>query len=373
MERQQNHYRTVLETANQSVEDESLVTDIPLWEIPKPKVQQQIEEGGIFDSVLGQQVGDTAAQINFFQFCRILESLLDQDTAGGLQGVVRFRRVKSLSFPAGEIAEVEHVPEYRLPSVRTTFLGLYGVDAVLPDYFFNDIATNTEGSESLAAFLDIFNHRISILFYQAWLKYRYPFQFTFGGSDDLSLSLLHLIGQTTKGDALGHNILSNPILDSKILGLLSVFHQRTRTSDGVKSIVKYISPNAAVNVTEFCQQWINLDGDRQLGNAPLRLDGGSAVLGRRIKDYNHLIDVDITPTRFEAVQELLPKEPLHQRLMELLKIYLGHRLDASIYLNIKKEWIPQAKLSSVHILGINTGLGRGKADKRIKVGNCRLG
>lgn len=278
MERQQNHYRTVLETANQSAEDESLITDIPLWELPKPKVQQQTEEGGIFDSTLGQQIEGDAAQMNFFQFCRVLESLLDREvTDGGLHEAVRFRRVKSLSFPAGEIAEIEHIPEHKLPTVRTTFLGLYGVDAVLPDYFFNDIATNTEGSESLAAFLDIFNHRISILFYQAWLKYRYPFQFAFGGSDDLSLSLLHLIGQTAKQDAFGNKILSNPILDSKVLGLLSVFHQRTRTSDGVKSIVKYISPHAEVKVTEFCQQWVNLDGDQQLGNAPLRLDGGSAA------------------------------------------------------------------------------------------------
>lgn len=312
--------------------------------------------------------------MNFFQFCRVLESLLDREvTDGGLHEAVRFRRVKSLSFPAGEIAEIEHIPEHKLPTVRTTFLGLYGVDAVLPDYFFNDIATNTEGSESLAAFLDIFNHRISILFYQAWLKYRYPFQFAFGGSDDLSLSLLHLIGQTAKQDAFGNKILSNPILDSKVLGLLSVFHQRTRTSDGVKSIVKYISPHAEVKVTEFCQQWVNLDGDQQLGNAPLRLDGGSAALGRRIKDYNHLIHIDITPASFEAIRELLPKEPLHLRLMELLKIYLGHRLDASIYLNIKKQWIPQAKLSSAQILGINTGLGQGKTDKRIKVGNYRFG
>lgn len=100
---------------------------------------------------------------------------------------------------------------------------------------------------------------------------------------------------------------------------------------------------------------------------------GVLLLGRRIKDYNHLIHIDITPASFEAIRELLPKEPLHLRLMELLKIYLGHRLDASIYLNIKKQWIPQAKLSSAQILGINTGLGQGKTDKRIKVGNYRFG
>ena len=35
MERQQNHYRTVLETAHQSAEDNKPTSPIPAWALPK--------------------------------------------------------------------------------------------------------------------------------------------------------------------------------------------------------------------------------------------------------------------------------------------------------------------------------------------------
>ena len=82
----------------------------------------------------------------------------------------------------------------------------------------------------------------------------------------------------------------------------------------------------------------NIGKNRELGKAGLRLDGGSASLGSRIKDHSHLIRIEITPDTFENAQLLLPKQTLHQKLLELLKLYLGCRFDASIYLNIKKQW-----------------------------------
>ena len=337
---------------------------LPLWEIPRNKAQRESGSSEIFQEKLGEFIVRNAATMNFFQFCRVLETLAEGNEEKAVESTVRFRRVKSLSFPSGEIASVEYDAEADLPTVRTTFLGLYGVDAVLPDYFLNDIATHKDGSESLAAFLDIFNHRITTLFFQAWKKYRYPFLFQREGQDDLSRSLLHLIGQGMVNGKFMH-----PLLDSRILGLFSIFYQRTRTKEGIVSIVRYLLPFADVKVKEFQPQWVILEKDRKLGKAGLRLDGESASLGGRIKDYSHLVRIEITPDTFDNAQLLLPKQQLHQKLLELLKLYLGRRFDASVYLNIKKQWIPKSRLEKKQILGINTGLGAMHQDKQIKIAN----
>ena len=364
MERQQNNYHTVLETAHKSAKENNGRQTLPLWEIPRNKSHREGIASEIFQEKLGEFIVRNAATMNFFQFCRVLETLADGAEEKAVESMVRFRRVKSLSFPSGEIASVEYDAEAELPTVRTTFLGLYGVDAVLPDYFLNDIATHKDGSESLAAFLDIFNHRITTLFFQAWKKYRYPFLFQNEWQDDLSRSLLHLIGQGMVNGKFIH-----PLLDSRILGLFSVFYQRTRTKEGIISIVRYLLPFADVTVKEFQPQWVILEKNRELGKAGLRLDGGSASLGSRIKDHSHLIRIEITPDTFENAQLLLPKQTLHQKLLELLKLYLGCRFDASIYLNIKKQWIPQSRLAKKQMLGINTGLGTMHQDKQIKIAN----
>lgn len=368
MERQQSHYRTVLETANLSAEENRPPEIIPSWSIPT--TEQVVAECGenIFSSSLGKHICNNADTMNYFQFCRILETLLPE-TSDGLRAAVRFRRKTSLSFPSGEIASVESAPNGNLPSVRTTFLGLYGVDSILPDYFLSDIATNKEGSSSLAAFLDIFNHRISELFYSAWKKYRYPIQFSYGGIDKLSLSLLHLIGQNIQSKTGREPLLQHALLDSRILGLLGIFHQKTRTAEGICSLVRYLSPSAEVKVSEFQPQWIQLEQPEKLGSKRMKLDKGSAVLGSRIKDHSHLIHIDITPDTFAEAAQFLPGGGNNQTLLQLLKIYLGHRIDAGLYLNIKKQWIPQTQLNAGQMIGINTGLGKSTKDRRIKVGH----
>jgi type VI secretion system protein ImpH len=113
---------------------------------------------------------------------------------------VRFRPQPRVGFPAGEVAAVEFHGEGALfghgtpPTVRTTFMGLYGVDAAMPSHMIDDIVLRTKGHEALEAFLDQFNHRFVTLLYRAWKKYRYPIGFRPGGADPHSRRLLSLAG-----------------------------------------------------------------------------------------------------------------------------------------------------------------------------------
>ncbi len=109
-----------------------------------------------------------ATQMNFMRFCELLElSAPDRAPIGSTDSPtsepVRFRSRARLGFPNREIdaVETDYDDASKSPSIRTTFLGLYGVDARMPSYFIDEVAQNRDGAEPLSAFLDMFHHRMA--------------------------------------------------------------------------------------------------------------------------------------------------------------------------------------------------------------------
>ncbi|STQ59577.1 type VI secretion protein [Pseudescherichia vulneris] len=126
-------------------------------------------------------------RINFYRFCQLLEKSRPEAPALGItlspaDDPVRFRPHPGMGFPVSELKAVEYDEDNpdAPPTVRTTFMGLYGVDSPLPTAWLDDIAQRREGHEAQEAFLDIFNHRILTQFYRIWRKYSYPATFEAG-------------------------------------------------------------------------------------------------------------------------------------------------------------------------------------------------
>ena len=85
------------------------------------------------------QVRHQLPYMNFYRFCQLLEQSLPEMPVPGSdwrvrQEPVRFRPHPGMGFPAGEIRSTEDPEHPHLPpSVRVTFMGLYGVESPLPD------------------------------------------------------------------------------------------------------------------------------------------------------------------------------------------------------------------------------------------------
>lgn len=140
-------------------------------------------------------------RINFYRFCQLLEKRrpgqpLMGATSHPADDPVRFYPHPGMGFPASELRAVEYdeADDCGPPVIRTTFMGLYGVDSPLPTAYLDDIAQRREGHEALQGLLDIFSHRIMTQFYRIWRKYSWPATFEPGGTDRLSQSLLGLAG-----------------------------------------------------------------------------------------------------------------------------------------------------------------------------------
>jgi len=250
--------------------------------------------------------------------------------------------------------------------VRTTFLGLYGVDARMPYHVLDDIATRRDGHEPLSAFLDLFNHRIVTLYYRIWRKYRYPVGFKKGATDRTSQSLLSLVGL-----GIGHVDQRQDLPAARFMGLLGLGGQRTRTAEGLVAVVRLLRPDATVTVDEFFPVIRHLSDPIRMSKTPVPLRSGSLVLGNTVKDRNSTVRIIIAVSAGASILNLLPGGQDHTDLLQMLKVYLGYKLDAEIILRIDPASLPPFRLGDQPTwLGLTAIAGAAPAGQPVDI---RLG
>lgn len=284
-------------------------------------------------------------RMNFYRFCQLLEQISDNQLMGTgespLADPLRFAPSAEMSFPAGELKCIEREPYLNRPTtVRTRFLGLYGVDSVLPPILLDDIVKQKDGYQAMMDFLDLFNHRIITQFYRIWLKYHYPASYISGGKDAISQCLLGLTGLGIKGTS---EQIGTP--SSRFLALLGLVTQQTRTAEGIAGVIKVIVPDCDVEVEEFYPVWVNVPEQAKLGGKGTQLSGNS-VLGKQFMESNQTVLVKIKPRDSRVIEHLLPDGQFHEDVMTLLRAYLGYQIDAQLDLHIPARFLPRTQLVS---------------------------
>ncbi|CAB3801335.1 hypothetical protein LMG28614_05369 [Paraburkholderia ultramafica] len=308
------------------------------------------------DRALLPELLNDAARMNFFRFCELIElAAPDKPPLGTSDSSssepVRFRSRARLGFPNREIDAVEYDPDNPSapPAVRTTFLGLYGVDARMPSYFVDEVAQNRDGAEPMAGFLDLFHHRVVTQYYRVWRKYRYPAGFRSGGTDEISRYLLSFAGL-----GFGAPEIAQAVGPRKLLSMLGLAGQKTRTAEGLAGVLQHAVPDARITVEEFYPVWIRAEGDTPGALGAL---GEGCLLGRGFYDRANTVRVVITPTTRESVLGLMPGRANHRELMALLRFYLGYEARAHLEMHVSPELMPAPQLNSDQVsLGFTTQL-----------------
>ena len=275
-------------------------------------------------------------QINFYRFCQLLEK--QRAAAPGLgttshpgDDVVRFAPHPGMGFPVSELKTIEHHDNGRenIPVVRTTFMGLYGVDSPLPTAFLDDICQGREGHDAMQGFLDIFNHRFLTQFYRIWRKYSYPATFVAGGKDAISGALLGLVGLGIPGTA---EHIATPV--SRFLALLGVLRQPGKTQEGIQAIVTLLAPFTQVIVSPYSLRAVTLRQPAGFyGEQGFLLDNNTP-LGDEVWEANSQLLIAL---HTEDPQEMVgwkPEGELYQDFLVMLRVYLGWRFRARITLTM---------------------------------------
>jgi len=136
---------------------------------------------------LNQKFFDEPYSFEFFQAVRLLERMYPERATIGRDSlpvaeVVRFRSRPTLGFPASEIHELRETDEdftdLRKLEMFVNFMGMVGAIGVLPPHYTELVAERARYRDTaMWAFLDIFSHRAISLFFRAWEKYRFPFDY----------------------------------------------------------------------------------------------------------------------------------------------------------------------------------------------------
>lgn len=309
---------------------------------------------------LTERLAPDINRINFYRFCQLLEQSDPPfpplgSTSSPADDPVRFRPHPGMGFPVSELKNVEQDPDVpdAPPTVRTTFMGLYGVDSPLPTAYLDYIAQRQDGHDALMAFLDIFNHRFITQYYRIWRKYNYPASFEPGAVDNISRCLLGLIGLGIPGS---ENHIATPV--SRFLALLSVMRLPTRTAEGITALVGLLAPQTKATVIPHDPQQVVLSEPSGLSRASRVSLKTRALLGSTGVDVNSQLLLKLYTEDAGEAQGWLPGGQLHTDLLVLLRVYLGWRCQARLQLTLPVSLLPAARLGKHRVQISRTGILR---------------
>ncbi|AOM01652.1 type VI secretion system baseplate subunit TssG [Cobetia marina] len=327
-------------------------------------------------------------RFSFFQLVRLLR--LHYSRAGRLEpelrpheDPLRFRSQLSLNFPASEVSDLVFESETSrsptdqpLTQVQVTFMGLVGPSGVLPRPYTETLIDRHVQlrDDGAHAFFDLFSHRMTALFYQAWQKYRFHIEYERRGETDFERQLLALSGVSGRSAQLlfaGDDALVDENRDnaapSRGLGnqdgrelpreLFSFFAgllgQRPRNQQNLTTLLGSFF-GVPCEVKPFQGRWLDISEPEltRLGQANARL-GQSAVAGKRAWDYQSCVRIAVGPLRLADFRRFLPGGEDHLRMTELIRFYVGPELDFELELQLEPSEVPPARLGGAG--GISLG------------------
>ncbi len=298
---------------------------------------------------------------DFFQAVRLLERSFPSRFGVGRdanpsQEVVHFHNHVSLNFPPSQInklvfqtddqsiekpASEKPTPE-KPAQMSVAFIGMAGVTGVLPTpYTELLIERRRYKDQTLADFLDIFNHRMISLFYRAWEKYRFPIVYERGSEDYFTSYLFDTIGMGTRGL---EQRLSFP--DKALLLYSGLIGQKPHSASAVAAILSDFFQIPA-KIEPFTGQWLRLDPESitRLGQENSRL-GQDTVVGSRVWDQQSKFRLLFGPLDFQTFKEFLPIGSAYQPAIDLTRFLVGQELDFDEQLVLKSTEVPACKLTN---------------------------
>lgn len=324
----------------------------------------------------------------FFQAVRTLETASAQDKSGQYANTqiasaaqpakefVRFRSSNRLHFSGADIVSVTREPNGEQSDsgedqqrwlIDTAFFGLAGAQGVLP-YRLSELLLQQQKhkNHALSDFFDLFNHRATSLFYQAWKKYRLPVTYEAArqgkasSRDPLTQALLCLGGMGTS--ELQYRL---PLSDEALAGLGGMSRSR-KTADELKGIIKALF-DLKVDIEQFKGQWQELDPEvacqlpgPENWNGTNNQLGVSAIIGNYCYHAQSKFSVVVAPLSYKRFMELAPGSRKLEALKSLIRLCSGAELDFDISITTAAARVPPTRLVNeddyTPILGWNTHL-----------------
>jgi type VI secretion system protein ImpH len=311
-------------------------------------------------SEVTQKLSEEPWTFQFFQAVRLLERILpDRSPIGRFvhpsKEIVRINVHPAMAFPASQIQELNWQTG-AAPVLLINFMGLFGPMGMLPTYYTELIRERLRAKDTtIAAFLNIFNHRMVSLFYQAWEKYRFTIAYERGERDRFSHHLLDFIGLGTPGLQDRQKVL-----DDSLLFYSGLFALHARSATALRQVLADYF-DVPVEVEQFVGAWYPLDTTNQCQLEEYQISeqlGIGAVVGDEIWDQGGAMRVRLGPLDIGQYLDFLPEGSAYQPLRAITRFFSGDEIDFEVQLVLKRDDVPACELADevtvVPLLGWST-------------------
>jgi type VI secretion system protein ImpH len=307
------------------------------------------------DLTLYQQLQRTPFRFGFLLTLRRLDCLHHDRPPTGLavragDEPLRLGQYPGLDFPAANMHSCEPTADGLRWRLRSRFLGVFGANGPLPLHLteFARDRMRRHQDETFASFMDMFHHRLLSLFYRAWASGQPTVQLDRVESDRFSVHVGALIGLGS--DAFRHR---DAVSDHAKMHFAGRLVGQSRNAEGLEALLGHFF-QMPCKVEQFAGHWMRLPDDcgTRLGKlAQSATLGQSAICGSRVWDTQSKFRLVFGPIDFAQFCRLLPGRGGLNRLIALVRNYVGDELLWDIRLNLQREAIPQTRLGSQGQLG----------------------
>ena len=265
---------------------------------------------------------------------------------------VRLGQRPSLMFASAAIAAITPIQDTHGHRIDINGFGLFGPNGPLPLHMTEYAYQRQQQYQdaSLAAFANIFHHRLILLFYRAWADAQHGVSFDRRDNrrfDHYAACLLGLGHMAPQRDALG--------LPARYF-MAGHLTRQPRNSAGLAGMLRrYFAVPVGIGENRF--QWLALPREQQLRlsrSKPARL-GETCCLGRAIPDRQYKVQITIGPLTRREYGRWLPlvrqphlKPAPGDKLVQLMTWL-------SQYLGMEYQWDVQLVLGAEHYQGCRLG------------------
>ena len=258
-----------------------------------------------------------------------------------------FRTQARLGLPNGEVAAVD--AEAR--RITATTFGLIGPGGVLPRHYTATVAAELrKRSGALHAFLDMLARRFTARWIQAGAKYR-PTR----NPEPTARALAAAVGLDTPHLA---ERLASPL--PAVLYHAGNLSARTRSAERLRALLEE-EAGCAVEIVEFAGGWLRVP-ESERTRLPTRTGphgqgrlGMDAMAGAAVYDPQSRIRIRFGPLPAARFAEFLPGRPLHRRVAELTRLFLGPEMEFVLNPVLRAADVPDASLGAAGAGGARLG------------------
>lgn len=303
---------------------------------------------------------------DFFQALRRVEGVfVDRPRLGKAlrpaDEPVRLSQEASPAFAPSTLSAFEEQGNGLPPRLEQRFFGLLGPNGPLPlhltEYARDRLRHHGDGT--FWRFLDLFHHRLGLLFYRAWADARPTVQHDRPDQNPFTTYVGALAGYAFQGTRD-----RDAVPDHAKLFFVGHLARSVKNAEGLASVLEgYFG--VPTQVDQFTLGWLTLPRDQRTalegGGRPSSALGTGTVLGRRVRDVQSRFRIVMGPMDLDRFSDFLPGSRSLERLTHWVRNYVGFEFEWEVQLVLACDEVPGIRLGREGLLGWTTWLGSRRA------------